>query len=244
MGTLWLGLTLNCCRCHDHKFDQITQEEYYEFSDFFNQTSEVGIGYNGRIKPVLDLSAEVDQHEVREIEEFVNEKANALFEFEKVVFPRPDGQTAATSEAASHLDGDNLFALGFHPVDRNPYYLGLLSKTFKDKDDQYFDKIAELRDAIRKKDKLTADNLQVMVMDQLSHKRPTYILDRGSYDRRLGQVEAGVPAVVAGKEVNEPRDRFELAQWLVQPQNPLTSRVVVNRFWQSIFGTGIVTTPG
>ncbi len=243
VGTLWLGMTLNCCRCHDHKFDQISQKEYYEFSDFFNQTSEAGIGYNGRIKPILDLSSTLERDKVREIEKFVNESADALYDYEKIIFPRGEDLAAAESEQAKNLDGDNLFALGFHPIDRNPYYLGLLSKAFQNRDAKYYEKINILRQAIGKKDKLTADNLQVMVMDHLSRPRPTYILDRGVYDKRGDQVSAGVPEVVCSTGSKEPTDRLELAKWLVGPEHPLTGRVVVNRFWQAIFGKGLVDTP-
>ena len=53
MGTVWLGLTLNCCRCHDHKYDPLTQEEYYQFFAFFNQTPVTGGGGDPQTKPVI-----------------------------------------------------------------------------------------------------------------------------------------------------------------------------------------------
>lgn len=57
MGTVWLGLTLNCCRCHDHKFDPVTQEDYYRFTAFFNQTPVTGGGGNPQTPPVLEIAA-------------------------------------------------------------------------------------------------------------------------------------------------------------------------------------------
>jgi len=56
MGTVWLGLTLNCCRCHDHKFDPLTQEDYYRFTAFFNQTPVTGGGGNPQTPPVLEVA--------------------------------------------------------------------------------------------------------------------------------------------------------------------------------------------
>ena len=53
MGTVWLGLTLNCCRCHDHKYDPLLQREYYQFNAFFNQTPINGGGGNPQTPPVL-----------------------------------------------------------------------------------------------------------------------------------------------------------------------------------------------
>jgi len=56
MGTVWLGLTLNCCRCHDHKFDPLTQADYYRFTAFFNQTPVTGAGGNPQTAPVLEVA--------------------------------------------------------------------------------------------------------------------------------------------------------------------------------------------
>lgn len=56
MGTVWLGLTLNCCRCHDHKFDPLTQADYYRFTAFFNQTPVSGAGGNAQTPPVLEIA--------------------------------------------------------------------------------------------------------------------------------------------------------------------------------------------
>ncbi len=61
-GTAWLGLTLSCARCHDHKFDLITQREYYSLSAYFNQTEVTGKGSNPKTAPVLDFSTP-EQHE-------------------------------------------------------------------------------------------------------------------------------------------------------------------------------------
>ena len=58
MGTVWLGATLNCARCHDHKFDPITQKEYYQFFDFFNQTPVSGGGGDPQTPPVLAIASE------------------------------------------------------------------------------------------------------------------------------------------------------------------------------------------
>ena len=56
MGTVWLGLTLNCCRCHDHKFDPVTKEDYYRFTAFFNQTPVTGAGGNPQTPPILEVA--------------------------------------------------------------------------------------------------------------------------------------------------------------------------------------------
>src|SRR5579884_1164794 len=81
-----------------------------------------------------------------------------------------------------------------------------------------------------------------MVMQELPGERETHLLIRGSYDRPGPKVERGVPAILPPLPAGAPNNRLGFAQWLVDPANPLTARVTVNRFWQSYFGTGIVKT--
>jgi hypothetical protein len=82
----------------------------------------------------------------------------------------------------------------------------------------------------------------VMVMDSPG-KRTTHILARGEYDKPGEEVAAGVPALFQQLPEEAPSDRLALAQWLVAESNPLTARVAVNRYWQMIFGKGLVGTP-
>ncbi len=82
----------------------------------------------------------------------------------------------------------------------------------------------------------------VMVMDDAT-RRETHVLNRGQYDKPADKVEPGAPAVLntpLPKDV--PNNRLALARWLVDPANPLTARVIVNRYWQGFFGVGIVKT--
>ena len=79
-----------------------------------------------------------------------------------------------------------------------------------------------------------------MVMHDLKTPRPTHILFRGQYDQPREIVEPGVPEFLLPFPASAPRNRLGLAQWLTDPRQPLTSRVVVNHFWQGLFGQGIV----
>jgi hypothetical protein len=81
----------------------------------------------------------------------------------------------------------------------------------------------------------------VMVMVE-GPPRPAYLLKRGAYDAHGEQVHPEVPAILPPLPPGAPRNRLALAQWLVSPQNPLTARVTVNRFWQMLFGNGLVKT--
>ena len=82
----------------------------------------------------------------------------------------------------------------------------------------------------------------VMVMEERAERRPTFVLKRGAYDAPGEAVEAGVPAALGAWNPEWPRNRLGLAKWLVARDHPLTARVTVNRFWQMLFGVGLVKT--
>jgi hypothetical protein len=84
---------------------------------------------------------------------------------------------------------------------------------------------------------------EVPVMKERDNARDTYVHLRGSFLNRGDKVFPAVPTVLASEESSQPKNRLEFARWLVDGRNPLVARVVVNRFWQSYFGHGLVRTP-
>ncbi len=82
----------------------------------------------------------------------------------------------------------------------------------------------------------------VMVMQERPVKKDTFLLIRGQYDRPGDKVDRAVPKSLPPLPKDAPADRLGLARWLMSPENPLTARVTANRFWQGIFGTGLVKT--
>ena len=79
-------------------------------------------------------------------------------------------------------------------------------------------------------------------MEEMPQPKPAYMLKRGAYDARAKRVSANTPAALPPFPAGQPRNRLGLAQWLLQPDHPLTARVTVNRFWQMMLGAGIVET--
>ena len=82
----------------------------------------------------------------------------------------------------------------------------------------------------------------VMVMEEMNPPRQTFVLNRGAYDAPGETVSAGLPGMLPPMPVGQPNNRLGLARWLVERSNPLTARVTVNRFWQMLFGQGLVRT--
>ena len=99
----------------------------------------------------------------------------------------------------------------------------------------------EARAALLKLESAVPDT---MVMRELPNRRATHLLFRGEYDKPRDEVQPDVPAFLPPFPADTPRNRLGLARWLVDPRNPLTARVVVNRFWQGFFGNGLVKSSG
>ena len=98
---------------------------------------------------------------------------------------------------------------------------------------------ARIRDLQRDRQRYLDNVPTVMVMREMEPRRKTYRLDRGAYDAPAEEVFAGLPGALTDRD---PESRLGFARWLVSTDNPLTARVIANRFWQMLWGTGIVRT--
>jgi hypothetical protein len=102
--------------------------------------------------------------------------------------------------------------------------------------------MAELKQLREDENDLYNDIPEIMVMKELPEPRPAHLLKRGAYDVPGDLVQRDTPASLSPFPANQPRNRLGLANWIVDPKNPLTARVVVNRIWRTHFGRGIVAT--
>lgn len=100
----------------------------------------------------------------------------------------------------------------------------------------------ELEDLRKQRELLEAEIPTTMVMSEMDKPRDTFVLARGDYQNKGEKVTPGVPAMLPPLPAGAKADRLALARWLIAPENPLTARVTVNRFWQALFGHGIVKT--
>ncbi len=98
---------------------------------------------------------------------------------------------------------------------------------------------ARIRDLAAKRQAYWDAVPSVMVMREMIPRRKTHLLHRGAYDAPAEQVSPGLPSTLSP---SDPRSRLDFARWLVSKDNPLTARVMVNRLWQMLWGTGIVAT--
>lgn len=212
VGTAFMGLTVQCATCHDHKYDPITQKDFYQLYAFFNNFDggpETGgrgtIDFKrGLQKPYINLPTPDQEKQLEGLQKEIREAEATVGKSEALV-----GKKAATKEVRTQLKQAT--------ATRN--------------------KLVQARDA------LLMNIPAALVMKERSEVRPTHVLVRGQYDQRGDLVERGTPAFLpAMPSTVGPKSRMDLAKWLVDAKNPLTARVVVNRFWQQFFGVGLVST--
>ena len=242
-ATVWLGLTMSCSKCHDHKFDPLTMRDYYALYDVFNQTSEDGKARSGQAAPAMDMSTPAELERSRKATIALNKIAREVDAFELKKFPRPAGKPLSESDAINLPGNLPSYIAKTEPAKRVVDALLEAIGYFKGKDDPYAALLNKLLAAQREKAAAGNAVTKVLVMDTLPQPRETFMLDKGAYDKpTTAKVSFTTPAVLPPLPKDAPKNRLGLAQWLVSRDNPLTARVTVNRFWQAIFGIGLVKT--
>ncbi len=164
-GKAFMAITLECAKCHDHKYDPVSQKDYYSMFAFFDKVPEKGL------VGTIDAS-----------------------------FADPPNMKISSADVSSILS------------------------------------------FINKKDTM---DVSVMIMKDSLCIRETQLLRRGVYDQKADTVQMATPAsILAYNPRKFEQSRLGLAKWMIDPQNPLTARVYVNRIWNELFGRGLVKTSG
>ena len=233
MGTVWMGLTLTCARCHDHKFDPLAQKEYYQLTAYFNQTPVTGGGGNPQTPPNLAWPSTAQAQQTAVLEKRLQTALADLARFET-------GFAGIRGDAHKLLPTAVRKVLAKSPRDRDAGQLKTLQEHFTKAAPVFHSHIKSARDLKDQLDRLRKSVPKVMVMADKSDKRKTFLLDRGLYNKPSTEVQADLPSSFSD---SSPKDRLGLAQWLVSRDHPLSARVTVNRFWQQVFGMGLVKTP-
>ena len=257
-STTWLGLTMACAQCHDHKYDPMTRTDYYGLLDAFNRVPESGAPsrFSARIRvapPIVELPTEENTRRLAELEATVKSLETeakpvleSMFEAWKIgLFA--DGRPADGEELPRALPPLLLKPEAERTEVEKKEIERELRAFFDGKVKQKL--IANLPivakyDAAKKAyEDYKGDQIpRVMVMSD-EKPRETKILDRGDYLSPIGEKLTFLPpAFLPPMPEGFPQNRLGLAKWLFLPEHPLTARVQVNRMWQHFFGTGLVKT--
>ena len=246
VSTTWLGLTLACAQCHDHKYDPLTQKDYYSLLDAFNHAPERGVPGGGPSRfrldqPLLEVPTPEQVIQLAKLEADYETKNKESAALQAKAY---ETWLALPLEKKGVLD-DKLKALlapGAKPTaaQQKTLVAHYNKNVFPDdrKKSPAFKAIDDAKTAATKF-KSSEDYARVMIMSDAT-ARVTNILDRGAYLSKKEKVTFNTPAFLPKLPANAPANRLGLAQWLFTPNHPLTARVQVNRLWETVFGVGIV----
>ncbi len=236
-STVWLGLTIGCCQCHDHKFDPIPQREYYAMFAFFNSTE--ADGHAGQKTSTVTLPPVKDEGGIQM-------EINALrFEFDRFFRDNPKqvaevqaAQAALTKEQRKALSKTLKKALAV-PFEKRSIDEQRLVFASLVKDNKAFNK---LNTTMKEREAGLSPPVTTLVMQELAKPRDTHLFIKGDFTRPDALVQRGVLSALPPMEGVENPSRLDLAKWIMSAKNPLTARVIMNRVWQQYFGRGIVET--
>ncbi len=243
-GSALLGLTLGCARCHDHKYDPISQREYYQLFAFFNSIDELSGEHDEEKRetadePILELGTpeQLARREILHAQRALLQ--SDLEQYEKKLLTRqPEWEGTLTKEKRAELKPGIVKILAIPPQERNDFQKKSLENAFKATDLCYTTR----QSGLEALEKLEPEIPRSLVMQELSQPRETYIHLGGDFLRRGVRVDPAAPSLLPPLPPKQNPTRLDLARWLVDPQNPLTPRVTVNRIWQRYFGAGLVET--
>ncbi len=251
-ATVWLGLTVACAQCHDHKYDPITMKDYYGLYAIFNGVPENGLdGRNGNAVPIVQLPSPQQDAERRRLETAVaTAEARLKVELPDLEADQQAWETTALADADKAKEPADkkpripdaiLAALKVERAARTADQAAALRKHYLDEVSPGMRRLREETKVARKaKDDFERSIPNAMVMGEMTKPRDTYVLVRGQYDKKGDKVDRALPAALPGLPEGSQANRLGLARWLVAKDHPLTARVTVNRFWQMYFGNGLV----
>ena len=254
IGTVWLGLTVGCAQCHDHKYDPITQKDFYSLFAFFDNTQETEID--------APLQGEIGTYR-RTLAEYREKRKNLLCEYNvEPLQERWEWEMRWTAaNPGKRTAWDVAYGILIRVLDRAERVLAKPAdeRTRKERDalTDHFVKFYGSAVGSKRYEQVGFKELdkqlaaltakypplsQVMTVEEDPAPHPTHVRLRGDFRQPGIEVTPSTPGFLPGLPAGSRPDRLALARWLVSPENPLTARVTMNRMWQEFFGKGLART--
>lgn len=254
----FMGMTVGCARCHDHKFDPIRQADFYRIQAVFSPAQPLDYPVvppavvtahkaevarlDGLLKPLKSTRRELEAPYVKIL---IEEQVAGLPEYMQIAWRTPEAERTAGQRLTVQQIRKVL------EIDRQAHrfsekeMIGRMSATDKQRHEEL---TAQIKDLESKKPKPFATTRAISEKSRVAS--PTWFLHRGNVESRGPAMDPGTLSVLGDFKFPEPPAnatstwrRRGLAEWLTRRDNPLTARVMVNRIWQHHFGEGIVRTP-
>ncbi len=254
-GTTFMGVTIGCTQCHDHKYDPFSQKEYYQLFAFFNdaEDEDVDAPLAGEMGPYLRALPEYRNQKNEILTKYKIPELQARWEKAMLTAIDDPGKDVevdfnVTSMKAMLDFADRMIRKG--PQGRTEreserltnYFVNNPGTAFKG-DKEILARIKEAREKLNEANAKIPFLTQAQTVRQNQDKSVTNIAIRGDWKSPGVEVVPGTLSILPPMKANGARaTRLDLARWLVSKDNPLTPRVIANRNWQEFFGRGLVRT--
>ena len=228
-GTAFLGLTVGCAQCHDHKFDPITQKEFYRLFAFLNNAEE----------PELPIATPEEIAHEKESNSKVAAYLAALPTKDPTIYQRMVKWEVSLSPTQRQALSQAIREAFDNPFEKRTEAQKQMELA------AFIEQAPENKAhsaAIKKLQRAKSSFPTTLILREMPKPRRTYLFIKGDFTRDGGPVGPGVPAILHPLTAAETTNRLDFARWIVSPQNPLLARVTVNRVWQQYFGRGLVET--
>lgn len=252
-GTTFLGITLRCSQCHDHKYDPIKQRDFYSMLAYFNAADEVDIDapLPGEVGSYLRARPAYEKQRAEWSAKYNIPELQKQWEADMLqAMDHPgielDWDFQVTEIRAGTDHGERILRT---PVEKRDLAdARRITSRFvripgprigKDKD--LAAKLKEAKDKLDEIEKNFPALSQAYAMESRNDYGAAHIAVRGDWKNPGAEVQPAVPGFLPNGDKPAPT-RLDLAKWIMAPENPLTARVAVNRLWQELFGRGIVST--
>jgi hypothetical protein len=238
-ATIFLGLTLGCCECHDHKFDPLTQKDFYRFAAFFADVKEKPVGRQDQDR----LPTPAQDAKIKELD-------GRIAAFQKSLTDTPADFEGKVTKWEESLKGNTkglpkpvAAVLALEPDKRTPAHKKVLADHYRTIAPELAVIRKQIADVQREKDDLLKNVPSTLVTTSVA-PRMVRVLKRGNWLDESGEiVKPGTPGTLAALNFKGERaSRLDLGNWLASTDNPLTARVFVNRLWKLFYGQGLVKT--
>ena len=254
VGAVFMGLTVGCAQCHDHKYDPISQKEFYQLFAYFDRAEEEDIDapLAGELGPYLRARPQYEEKRAALFSEYnVAELEAEWEEYMQKALANPGAdlewdfqltEMRAGFDGAERLLRTPKAQRTERQKERLTYWFLSRTGPVRQRDKAKLDRLRELRKKLDELDSATPKLTQAPVIAELTPPPVTHIAVRGDYREKGIPVEPGTLAILPPLPPGSEPNRAALARWLVSRDHPLTSRVTVNRLWQEMFGRGLVRT--
>lgn len=241
VSSVWLGSTMGCAECHDHKYDPFKTKDFYSLAAFFADVAEVAVGR----QPQTPLPTPEQAQMLQSLDTTLAQlKADLNRPSAEVDAEQTAWEAKVRHEKPQSVPKNVLDALAVAADQRTSKQQNLIRDHFRQHVSQTLEPLRkQIRDTQAKRDALMKEVPTTLVSMSVT-PRVVRILPRGNWLDDSGEVvQPNVPAFLPPLKTTAPRaTRRDLAEWITSPENPLTARVYVNRLWKIAFGQGLVRT--